>query len=144
VVARRGYGGLAIFWKKEIDDKIKVMDEGNSRIQVIHIDTNASPICLINGLCRSCLRYILFPFTLCTLNVPIVISVAFSSLLGLSLKNGFDYYYSAIQEHWLFKPEQNLLQNIEANMTVVAKSVDDDCPELSVVALNMFLHVEIM
>jgi exonuclease III len=48
VVARRGYGGLAIFWKKEIDDKIKVMDEGNSRIQVIHIDTNASPICLIN------------------------------------------------------------------------------------------------
>jgi hypothetical protein len=31
-----------------IDDKIKVMDEGNSRIQVIQIDTNASPICLIN------------------------------------------------------------------------------------------------
>ena len=36
MVARRGYGGLAIFWKKEIDDKIKVMDEGNSRIQIIH------------------------------------------------------------------------------------------------------------
>ena len=48
VVARRGYGGLTIFWKKEIDDKIKVMDEGNSRIQVIQMDTNASPICLIN------------------------------------------------------------------------------------------------
>jgi exonuclease III len=48
MVARRGYGGLAIFWKKGIDDKIKVMDEGNSRIQVIQIDTNASPICLIN------------------------------------------------------------------------------------------------
>jgi hypothetical protein len=48
VVARRGYGGLAIFGKKEIDDKIKVMDEGNSRIQVMQIDTNASPICLIN------------------------------------------------------------------------------------------------
>ena len=48
MVARRGYGGLAIFWKKEIDDKIKLMDEGNSRIQVIQIDTNASPICLIN------------------------------------------------------------------------------------------------
>jgi hypothetical protein len=31
VVARRGYGGLAIFWKKEIDDKIKVIDEGNNR-----------------------------------------------------------------------------------------------------------------
>jgi hypothetical protein len=27
VVARRGYGGLAIFGTKEIDDKIKVMDE---------------------------------------------------------------------------------------------------------------------
>ena len=40
----------------------------------------------ISSFCRSCLRYILFPFTLCTLNVPIVISVAFSSLLGLSLK----------------------------------------------------------
>jgi hypothetical protein len=38
MVARRGNGGLAIFWKKEIDDKIKVMEEGNSRIQVIQID----------------------------------------------------------------------------------------------------------
>ncbi len=27
-------GGLAIFWKKEIDDKIKVMDEGNSRYTI--------------------------------------------------------------------------------------------------------------
>jgi hypothetical protein len=52
----------------------------------------------VSSLCRSCLRYILFPFTLCTLNVPIVISVAFSSLLGLSLKNGFDNYYSAIPD----------------------------------------------
>jgi hypothetical protein len=39
MVARRGYVGLAIFWKKGIDDKIKVMDEGNSRIQVTQIDT---------------------------------------------------------------------------------------------------------
>jgi hypothetical protein len=29
-----------------------------------------------------------------------VISVAFSSLLGLSLKNGFDYYYSAIPDYF--------------------------------------------
>jgi hypothetical protein len=28
--------------------RYEVMDEGNSRIQVIQIDTNASPICLIN------------------------------------------------------------------------------------------------
>jgi hypothetical protein len=34
MVARRGNGGLAIFWKKEIDDKIKVMDEGNSRYTI--------------------------------------------------------------------------------------------------------------
>ena len=39
-----------------------------------------------------------------------------------------------VQEHWLFKPEQNFLQIIEANMAVVAKSVDDDYPELSMVA----------
>ena len=32
--------------------------------------------------------------------VPIVISVAFSSLLGLSLKNDFDYYYSAIPDYF--------------------------------------------
>jgi hypothetical protein len=48
ITAKFLWQSLAIFWKKEIDDKIKVMDEGKSRIHVIQTDTNASPICLIN------------------------------------------------------------------------------------------------
>jgi hypothetical protein len=28
MVARRGYGGIAILWKKEIDDKIQILNEG--------------------------------------------------------------------------------------------------------------------
>ena len=34
--------------------------------------------------------------------------------------------------------QEHCLQNIEANMTVAAKSVDDDCPELSVVAKSCY------
>jgi exonuclease III len=48
MVARRGYGGIAILWKKEIDDKIQILNEGNNRVQVIQIDTECRPICLIN------------------------------------------------------------------------------------------------
>jgi hypothetical protein len=63
------------------------------------------------------------------LNVPRVMSVAFSSLLGLSLKNGFDdYYYSAIPDY--FYPCYPLSDHSK----ILSKSVDDDCPELSVVA----------
>jgi exonuclease III len=48
MVARRGYGGIAILWKKEIDDKIQILNEGNNRVQVIQIDTECRPVCLIN------------------------------------------------------------------------------------------------
>ncbi|CAC5377888.1 unnamed protein product [Mytilus coruscus] len=33
MIARRGYGGVAILWKKEMDDKISVMVDGSNRIQ---------------------------------------------------------------------------------------------------------------
>ncbi|CAC5377552.1 E3.1.11.2 [Mytilus coruscus] len=48
MIARRGYGGVAILWKKEMDDKISVMVDGSNRIQVIQMETDNTPLCLIN------------------------------------------------------------------------------------------------
>ena len=48
MVARCGYGGIAILWKKEMDDKNQILNEGNNRVQVIQIDTECRPVCLIN------------------------------------------------------------------------------------------------
>ena len=48
MVARRGYEGIAMLWKKEIDDKIQILNERNNRVQVIQIDTECTPVCLIN------------------------------------------------------------------------------------------------
>lgn len=45
---KRGYGGVAIIWNKDIDDNIKVTPDGGNRIQVIHIQQEQQPICLIN------------------------------------------------------------------------------------------------
>ncbi|CAC5423074.1 unnamed protein product [Mytilus coruscus] len=39
-----------------------------------------------------------------------------------------------LQKHWLFKPEQHLLHDIDTNMIVTAKSIDDENPELSMIA----------
>ena len=36
----RGYGGVAILWRKEIDHMIKAMDQGSERIQCIEIREN--------------------------------------------------------------------------------------------------------
>jgi len=36
----RGYGGVAILWRKEIDHMIKVMDHGSERIQCTEIREN--------------------------------------------------------------------------------------------------------
>ncbi|CAC5424239.1 unnamed protein product [Mytilus coruscus] len=48
MIARRGYGRVAILWKKEMDDKISVMVDGSNRIQVIQMETDNTPLCLIN------------------------------------------------------------------------------------------------
>ena len=48
MIARRGYGGVAILWRKEIDDKIKELEDGNNRIIVIQLETDTKPLCLIN------------------------------------------------------------------------------------------------
>jgi hypothetical protein len=34
----RGYGGVAIFWRKDIDHAIKSHDDGNERINVITVN----------------------------------------------------------------------------------------------------------
>ena len=44
----RGYGGVAIMWKKEIDEKVKPIAEGGNRILVLHIEQERKPLCLIN------------------------------------------------------------------------------------------------
>ena len=38
----RGYGGVAIFWRKDIDHEIKSHDDGNERINVISQHERAS------------------------------------------------------------------------------------------------------
>ncbi|VDI75527.1 Hypothetical predicted protein [Mytilus galloprovincialis] len=45
---KRGYGGVAIIWKKEINENIKELIDGGNRIQAIHIQQGDKPICLIN------------------------------------------------------------------------------------------------
>ncbi|CAG2244566.1 unnamed protein product [Mytilus edulis] len=48
VSMKRGYGGVAIIWKKEINENIKELIDGGNRIQAIHIQQGNKPICLIN------------------------------------------------------------------------------------------------
>ncbi|VDI67835.1 Hypothetical predicted protein [Mytilus galloprovincialis] len=48
VSMKRGYGGVAIIWKKEINENIKELIDGGDRIQAIHIQQGDKPICLIN------------------------------------------------------------------------------------------------
>ncbi|VDI45336.1 Hypothetical predicted protein [Mytilus galloprovincialis] len=45
---KREYGGVAIIWKKEINENIKELIDGGNRIQAIHIQQGDKPICLIN------------------------------------------------------------------------------------------------
>ncbi|CAC5386435.1 unnamed protein product [Mytilus coruscus] len=47
VSMKRGYGGIAIIWKKEINENIKELIDGENRIQAIHIQQGDKPICLI-------------------------------------------------------------------------------------------------
>ena len=45
----RGYGGTAIIWKKELDTYVKVLQEGNERIQCVELKTNSDrPILCIS------------------------------------------------------------------------------------------------
>ncbi|CAC5362702.1 unnamed protein product [Mytilus coruscus] len=48
VKSRTGYGGVAIVWKREINENIKELIDGGNRIQVIHIQQGDKPKCLIN------------------------------------------------------------------------------------------------
>ena len=48
IAMKRGYGGVAILWQKDIEDKIKEITDGGNRIQAIHVQTESDPICLIN------------------------------------------------------------------------------------------------
>ena len=44
----RGYGGVAIFWRKDIDHAIKSHDDGNERINVITVNMKEHLLCIIN------------------------------------------------------------------------------------------------
>jgi exonuclease III len=45
----RGYGGVAIYWRKDINHAIQVQQDGNNRITVITIHAQPKSICLINA-----------------------------------------------------------------------------------------------
>jgi exonuclease III len=44
----RGYGGVVIFWRKDINHVIKSDDDGNGRINVITVNMKEHPLCIIN------------------------------------------------------------------------------------------------
>ena len=44
----RGFGGVAILWRKEIDHHVKYMEDGNARLQLLHIENSMKPLCLAN------------------------------------------------------------------------------------------------
>ena len=48
VIHGRGYGGVAIFWRKDINHVIKSDDDGNGRINVITVNMKEHPLCIIN------------------------------------------------------------------------------------------------
>lgn len=48
IICGRGYGGVATFWRKDIDNAVKYMPDGNERIIVLTVNTKEHPICLIN------------------------------------------------------------------------------------------------
>ena len=43
VSMKRGYGGVAIIWKKVINENIKELIDGGNRIQAIHIQQGDKP-----------------------------------------------------------------------------------------------------
>lgn len=49
-----------------------------------------------------------------------------------------------IQEHWLFNTEQHMLGDLNINMRFTAKSVDDDNPELTMVARSSYGGIAIL
>ncbi len=44
----RGYGGVAIFWRKDLNNIIKSLDDGDHRITAITVNTKDEKICIIN------------------------------------------------------------------------------------------------
>jgi hypothetical protein len=44
----RGNGGIAVFWKKTIDNAVKIKSDGGSRIQVITINNVPTMLCIVN------------------------------------------------------------------------------------------------
>ena len=43
----RGNGGIAVFWKKTIDNAVKIKSDGGSRIQVITINNVPTMLCIV-------------------------------------------------------------------------------------------------
>ena len=45
----RGKGGVAIFWRKDLERFIEVLDEGSERTLAIQINTSSQKYCIINS-----------------------------------------------------------------------------------------------
>jgi exonuclease III len=44
----RGNGGIVVFWKKTIDNAVKIKSDGGSRLQVITINNVPTVLCIVN------------------------------------------------------------------------------------------------
>ena len=47
-IRSRGYGGILISWKHDLDNNVRPLNDGNERMVVVEIDCLPRPICLIN------------------------------------------------------------------------------------------------
>ena len=44
----RGFGGVAILWKKQMDNAVTILPDCNTRIQCVSVKTEGKPILLIS------------------------------------------------------------------------------------------------
>ncbi|VDI54908.1 Hypothetical predicted protein [Mytilus galloprovincialis] len=44
----RGYGGIAILYRKSVSSMFSQLPDGNNKVQAIEISTTGNPTCLIN------------------------------------------------------------------------------------------------
>ncbi|VDI59355.1 Hypothetical predicted protein [Mytilus galloprovincialis] len=48
-IKNRGYGGVAVFWRNDLDHAIKFMPDGNERTTVLLFNIKERPLCIINN-----------------------------------------------------------------------------------------------
>ena len=47
IIKNRGYGGVAVYWGKDIDNSVQFRDKGNERVVVLSFNIIGEPMCII-------------------------------------------------------------------------------------------------